>query len=113
MVIGEYILVEHIFQKAWSDLKDIALEDNELTQEEMHVIESVMEGLERYFILLTKINEEGKFDEGDRHFLNLTKQKIWERALETALNDNYLSNDEYRLLMKVGELMLELEGMEY
>lgn len=105
--------MEHIFQRAWDELKDTALKDNELTEEEMHVIESVMAGLERYFILLTKINEEGTYDEGDKHFLLLTREKIWENAFQEALKDNYLSNEEHMLLLKVGELMLELEDMEY
>ncbi len=105
--------MEHIFQRAWNELKETALQDNELTEEEMNVIQSVMDGLERYFILLTKINEEGSFDEGDKHFLLMTREKIWENAFETALKDNFLSNEEHILLMKVGELMLELEDMEY
>ncbi|RMG36039.1 MAG: hypothetical protein D6732_08855 [Methanobacteriota archaeon] len=105
--------MEHILQRAWNELKETALQDNELTEEEMNVIQSVMEGLERYFILLTKINEEGSFDEGDKHFLFLTRERIWENAYATALEDNHLSNEEHMLLMKVGELMLELEDMEY
>ncbi len=102
-----------LFQKAWEELKQTALEDNQLTEEEMKVIEKVMEGLERYYILLTKIQEQGMVDEGDKHFLFRTRQQIWENAMQAILDDEFVSDDEHKLILKVGQIMLELEGEEY
>ena len=99
-------------KKIWNLLHDIALKDNQITEEEIVILDVVMGNISNYLEIFDMAVEDGILTEEERKILNYSRDKIFDDAYKIAIEDNTISNDENEILMALIMINKILEKRE-
>ena len=84
--------------KLMEDLIDMAMDDEKITLDEKDMLFSVNQNLAQYARLIIESVSDGEVDEDELHNLKELENKIVTDAHLIATSDNYISDDERKML---------------
>ncbi|MFQ5885554.1 MAG: hypothetical protein ACE5IO_10700, partial [Thermoplasmata archaeon] len=99
-------VTEHI----WSQLRETALEDQVISEEEGALIDSIMLDVRAYGEILGKALEDGRIDENEQQQLMDARDRIWVEANNLAVQCGEMSGDVKEILMRLVTLLEHLDS---
>ncbi len=94
-------VTEHI----WSQLRETALEDQVITEEEGALIDNIVLDVRAYGEILGKALEDGKIDKKEQQQLMEARDRIWVEANNLAVQCGEMSGDVKEILMRLVTLL--------
>lgn len=89
----------------WSQLREIALEDKVISQEEGDLIDGIVLDVRAYGDVLEQALKDGKINEEEQESLLEARNRIWVEANNMAAKQVELSDDLKSILSKLAELL--------
>ncbi|MFX1261852.1 MAG: MFS transporter [Promethearchaeota archaeon] len=99
-----------ITEYVWSQLRETALEDNVITEEEGNLIETIVLDVRAYGEALEKAIEDDKIDPEEQDVLMQARERIWIEAHNKAMINGTLSNDAKQILMTLTNLLQYIDA---
>jgi hypothetical protein len=94
-----------ITEYVWSQLRETALDDQVITEDEGILIDKIVLDVRAYGDVLGKALEDGEIDQDEQEALLQAREKIWIEAHNTALTDGILSDDAKQILLALTNLL--------
>ncbi|UCH03491.1 MAG: MFS transporter [Candidatus Thorarchaeota archaeon] len=93
----------------WSQLREIALRDQAISEEEGSLIDRIVLDVRAYGEVLGKALEDGEIDEGEREELRKARNKVWIEANSLAGESGHLTSETQEILKRLTDLLKYLE----
>ncbi len=90
-------------------LRNIALKDGKITDEEELLIANVISNLDQYTKLIENALKDGNITKDEREMLFDGRMKMMEDSYRSAREDLQISDDESAILQRICKLVLDLE----
>ncbi|MFW9961834.1 MAG: hypothetical protein ACFFDV_12515, partial [Candidatus Thorarchaeota archaeon] len=94
-----------VTESIWSQLREIALEDKVINQEEANLIDAIVLDIRAYGDVLEQALKDGKINEEEQESLFKARDRIWVEANNMAAKQVELSDDLKAILSKLAELL--------
>ncbi|MHA2302537.1 MAG: hypothetical protein ACXACD_16430, partial [Candidatus Thorarchaeota archaeon] len=94
-----------ITEYVWSQLREAALDDQVITEEEGMLIEKIVLDVRAYGDVLEKALNDGRIDPKEQDTLMQARERIWIEAHNTAMMDGNLSDDAKQILITLTNLL--------
>jgi uncharacterized tellurite resistance protein B-like protein len=91
--------------KILDELWAIALLDNVITEDEATLLHAVEEQLDRFDMLVRSVNRDAGIDFEEFLRMREARKEIFDYALEMALADGKITDDERQLLVRIIEML--------
>ena len=91
------------------NLRNIALKDGKITDEEELLIANVISNLDQYTKLIENALKDGIITKDERETLFDGRMKMMEESYRSARSDYNISDDESAILQRICKLVLDLE----
>ena len=92
----------------WDKLKEVAMDDGKLTQDERELMATVISDIEKYNETLHKALEDGIIDEREERRLFEGRMQVMEKAYDKAREDLVISEDEKKILKEICKIVREV-----
>ncbi|MFX1543950.1 MAG: hypothetical protein ACFFCR_13165, partial [Promethearchaeota archaeon] len=99
-----------ITEYVWSQLRETALEDNVITEEEGNLIETIVLDVRAYGEALEKAIEDDKIEREEQVVLMQARERIWIEAHNKAMINGTLSSDAKQILMTLTNLLQYIDA---
>ncbi|MHA2040856.1 MAG: MFS transporter [Candidatus Thorarchaeota archaeon] len=94
-----------ITEYVWSQLRETALDDQVITKEEGVLIDKIVLDIRTYGDVLGKALDDGKIDHEEQEALMEARERIWIEAHNTAMTDEFLSDDAKQILITLTNML--------
>ncbi|MFW9842773.1 MAG: hypothetical protein ACFFES_17935, partial [Candidatus Thorarchaeota archaeon] len=98
-----------ITEYIWNQLRETALADEVITEEEAIIIDRVTLDVRAYGEVLKQVLEDGKIDETEQKSLIQARDQIWIEANNSAIKSGQLSEDAQQILSKLSVLLKNID----
>ncbi|MHA2365887.1 MAG: hypothetical protein ACXAC7_18150 [Candidatus Hodarchaeales archaeon] len=85
------------------DLYKIAMDDGLITEEEQRILDSVTKNIDSFITALEEAMADNIITKEENELLNNIYDKIYDESADIANEDNQLTTDEFKLLVKLIE----------
>ncbi|MFW9849361.1 MAG: MFS transporter [Candidatus Thorarchaeota archaeon] len=98
-----------ISEYVWSQLRETALDDGVITEEEGNLIDRIVFDVRAYGELLEKALEDGEIDQEELQTIQQARERIWIEAHNHASESGDLSDDTKQILITLTNLLGHLD----
>jgi len=98
-----------ISEYVWSQLRETALDDGVITEEEGNLIDRIVFDVRAYGELLEKALEDGEIDQEELQNIQQARERIWIEAHNHATESGDLSDDAKQILITLTNLLGHLD----
>ena len=93
----------------WEKLRNIAMEDGIITEEENHLISNIVLDVEAYSLMTTTALQDGMISKFEQTELFEGRIEILEKAYTIARDDQEISPDEINILKSIVKLVTDFK----
>jgi len=99
---------EQLYQR----MLEVANEDGIISEDEQALIDNVRANISKYFQILRDSFEDKIITEEEQYEMYESRKRILEEALQVAKGDEKITQDEFKLLSTIREILQEMEYNE-
>ncbi|MEJ2131845.1 MAG: hypothetical protein P8Y95_09560, partial [Gammaproteobacteria bacterium] len=92
-------------EELMAELHAVAMADDEITSEEMAILDAIRSSYRFYLDALKNAMSDGIITKDELALLHTIKQSVYRSVIDTALKDGKIDDDERRLLTRFAELL--------
>lgn len=100
-------------KKIYNQILDKANEDGIITSDEQAIIDSIKSNISKYQEILEDSYEDEIITAEEQNDMYLSRKHMLEEALSIAKEDNKITQDEFKLLKIIRQIIGEMENQEH